>query len=806
MKKIICYIAVCLACLSCSMTKNIPEGEQLFVGLKPIVYADEQEDYPFKDHLETTKEEVEVALATEPNGSLFGSSYYTVPWSWHLWVYNHYSGKNSGFAKWMTKSFGKAPVLMSHVNPALHASVAQNVLRNYGYFRSSVDYEPVATSNPKKSRLRYTVHLDSLFTLDSVSYVNFPPAMKQLIDSTKDESLIKKGSPFSLINLDGERTRISTLFRNNGYYYYAPNYASYLADTFAVDGKSQLRFQLASGLPQEALQKWYVGKIDVQFRKSMREQLNDSLKRRNLTFHYNGKYVPVRPRVLIRNLRIRSRQEFNYDRYLESASKLNATGVFSSTDFQFTPRPGTDTLDLNLNLVFDKPWDFYIEGNAIGRTNGRYGPELKIGITKRNLFRGAEKLDINLHGAYQWQSSGDVKTSSYQYGADVSLEFPRIIAPFYNSDRIRRDKNGRPIRRRFYSAPTTYAKVSTDIVQRPDYYKMHIVSGEWTYRWQSSENSRHEFSPITVKYQFKNSTTWKFDSLMIQNLFMLRAMDDYFVPKMRYTYTYASPSKYRNPIRWETTIEESGNLVSLFDMACGHSFNEKGKTLFKTDYSQFVRLETDFTKTWSIGMNSQLVGHVNAGIAISYGNSEDIPFTEMFYAGGANSIRAFSVREVGPGRFNDFQMKERQFNYLFRNGEMKLIANLEYRRQLFGNLYGAVFLDAGNVWNIRNIMHTSMEEIEKMENPTEKALYTIFDFWGDQSKFKLSEFLNDIAVGTGIGLRYDLGFLVIRVDWGIALHFPYDTIKNDESIKGGYFNIARFRDAHTLNFAIGYPF
>ena len=167
-KNKLAYICCLIFLSSCSMTKNIPEDDQLFVGLKPIVYADDPKELIFEDNLAKAKEEVEVALATKPNNSLFGSSYYTLPWSWHLSVYNRYSGKNSGFAKWMTKTFGTPPVLMSQVNPPLHATVAQNVLRNYGYFRSTVDYEPVATRNPKKSRLRYTIHIDSLFTIDSV--------------------------------------------------------------------------------------------------------------------------------------------------------------------------------------------------------------------------------------------------------------------------------------------------------------------------------------------------------------------------------------------------------------------------------------------------------------------------------------------------------------------------------------------------------------------------------------------------------------------------------------------------------------
>ena len=777
------------------MTKNIPEDDQLFTGLTKIVYEDEPEDNPFEDHLDAMKEELEAALATTPNGSLFGSSYYHAPWSWRLWVYNTYAQKDSKFARWMTKSFGRAPVLMSQVNPALRASVARSVLHNNGYFRGNVTYETVTGKNPKKCKISYTVSLDTLFTLDSVAYTNFPDPLQSLIDSTRSESLIKSGKPFSVSALDGERSRVTNLFRNNGYYYYNSNYASYLADTFNVAGKAQLRLQMADGLTPEALSKWYIGNIAVQFRKSMREQLTDSLQRRHLTIRYNGKNPPIRPNTFLRNLRLRSRQEYSYDNYLESASKINATGVFSSTDFLFTPRPDTDTLDLVLNCVFEKPYDFYLETNAIGRTSGRYGPEVKIGFTRRNLFRGGEKLDINLHGSYEWQHGGGENSATYQYGADATIEFPRILAPFYNSDRVRRDKNGRPIRRRRpYAAPTTLAKMSFDIVQRPDYYRMHVASGEWTYRWQPTVTSRHEYSPLTLKYQFKNTTTAKYDSVMEKNMYISASMMDYLIPKMRYSYTYTSPATLRNPIRWETNVEESGGITSLIDLARGKSLNEKYKTLFKAPYTQFIKVETDLTKTWSLGLFSKLVGHLNAGILYNYGNCDSAPFTELFYVGGANSIRAFLMRDIGPGRLKLIDGASRQINYVLRNGDFKLVGNLEYRTPLFGNLEGALFLDAGNVWYLNYSGLINESDYDSLEEYQEDK-----EIFGEMD-FKASEFLNDIAVGTGIGLRYNLGFLVIRLDWGVALHIPYDTGKS------GFFNISRFKDAHTLHFAIGYPF
>lgn len=800
---------------SCSLTKNIPEDDQLFRGLKEIVYIDEEdgnqpESKALEDQKETMKEEVEAALATIPNGSLFFSSYYAAPWSWRLWVYNTFGSKNSTFAKWMTKSFGKPPVLMSQVNPALRASVATSVLRNNGYFRGEVTYEPVPMKNPKKSKLRYTVRLDSLFTVDSLAYIGFTDSLQQLIDSTSKETLIPKGNPFSVAALDGERNRISTLFRNNGYYYFTPNYTTYFADTLAVPNKTQLRLQMVDGLSEEVLKKWYIGHIDVQFRKTARETLNDSIQRRHLTIHYNGKSSPISPRTILKDLRLRPRQPFSLQNYQESASKINATGVFSSTDFLFTPRAGTDSLDLTLNCVFDKPYDFYFGLDVIGRTIGRWGPQVKIGFTKRNAFKGGEKLDISLHGSNEWQKGAGSDMNTFQYGAEASLEFPRIIAPFYNSDRIRRDKDGRPKPRRFYAAPTTFAKVTTDIIRRPEYYKMHIVSGEWTYRWQTSANSRHEFSPITISYQFKNSVTDKFLELQDSNYYIIGMMEDRFIPKMRYTYTYTSPSSYRNPIRWETTVEEAGNLVSLYHRLGGHSFNEKNKTLFKTPYSQFVRLETDFTKTWSVGTYSSLVGHVNAGVLFSYGNSAESPFTEMFYAGGANSIRAFPVREVGPGQFTMAGQRNRQMSYLLRNGDLKFIANLEYRQPLFGNLHGAAFIDIGNTWRLRDPDYSDLEAaaVEMYDVDPEKANELENEIndvanWIHLMKYEPSRFFEDIAVGAGIGLRYDLGFLVIRLDWGFVLHNPELNVYNDHH---GYFNFGKFKDMQTLHFAIGYPF
>jgi hypothetical protein len=768
-------IGAALMTSACSTTSSVPEGDQLFTGLKKINYT----NYEANNNFISTQEEVEAALATTPNGGLFGSSYYRTPFPYGLWIWNAFQGKDTNSAKWILKNFGKQPVLMSWVNPALRASVAQSLLKKHGYFHGTVGYETVKQKNPKEAKIKYNVNMGHLFTFDSISYIAFPPKADSLIMQNRDEALIHKNDPFTVAALDGERNRLATLFRNNGYYYYQAGYASYLADTTIVPGKAQIQLKLAQDIPAKATHKWFIGKLDINMRKTVMEELTDSIHHHILTVRYNGKRPPLRPRVILADMKLRPRDQYSYDAYSETMNKINSTGLYSMVDCSLTPRDTTaacDTLDMALNCVFDKPWDAYIETNMVDRTIGRFGPEIKLGVTRRNAFRGGEKLDINLHGNYEWSTSGNGGSmNSYEYGADASIEFPRIIAPYFGGNRIRRTKDGKR-RRLFYTTPSTIVKASTNIIQRPGYYKMHVVSGEWTYRWQTSSRSVHEFSPLTLTYQFMNNHTNAFDSIMAENTYLYTQMDDRFIPQMRYTYTYSSKKGDPHPFRWKTTLSEAGNLTSLGYMVFGKKWDDEGKKLFKVEYSQYVKLETEYTKTWSLDNESQLVAHANAGIAYAFGNSTELPFSELFYVGGANSLRAFPVRSLGPGNMDKY---DASWDYMLHNGDLKLVLNLEYRRRLFGSLYGAAFIDAGNVWQMK-------------DNQEGEGGYYL--------QLHPSKLLKQLAVGTGVGIRYDMDFLVLRLDWGIGLHVPYMTSKS------GYFNIDKFKDASTINFAIGYPF
>lgn len=769
----ILYIT-CLAIIvaSCSTTKSIPEGDQLFTGLTKIEYKNPERG----EHYNTVVEEVEAALATSPNGALFGSSSIRSPFPVGLWVWNAFAGKESGFAKWMLKTFGTNPVLMSWVNPELRASVAREVLRAHGYFRGNVSYNIIKQKNPKEAKIGYTVDMGHLFTIDSLQYIGFPSSADSLINNTLQEAKIHNGDAFDISTLDAERSRISNIFRNNGYFYYQSSYSSYLADTVSVPGKALLHFQEASNIPDMAKRKWHVGNVDIEMRQQYADTLRDSVSHRKLTVHYNGKRPPIRTGVILSNMRLHPGSLYSYQAHQESANLLAASGLFSLVDFNFTPRDTTgraDTLDLKLSLLFDKPYDFYVQGNVTGKTNNRVGPGIVIGLTKRNAFRGGEKLDINLKGSYEWQTGHKAegtssKLNSYEYGVDASLEFPRLVIPYASKFRRKMWEHFR--KTGFYSQPTTTLKFSSDIIRRSTYFTRHVVSGEWTYELQTSRTSRHQFSPLIFSYEYMRRSSAAFDSVLQANPYLYYTMRDQFIPRMQYVYTYTSPSTTTHPLWWQTTLSEAGNIISLGYMISGKKWGENGKEMFNNPYAQFFKIESELVKTWKLTKHSTLVGHVDAGVIWTYGNSQEAPYSEQFYVGGANSIRAFTVRSIGPGSYHD--PASAATYYLDQTGDMKFLANLEYRPRLFGNLYGAMFLDAGNVWK----MHKDSRE---------------------GTQFRAKNFFKELALGTGVGLRYDMDFLVIRLDWGIGLHLPY---------KSGFYNVGNFKDSQSIHFAVGYPF
>ncbi len=805
---VLCFGTLLVIVSACSSTSAIPDGEQLYTGMKNTQY----DHYESSTYADAVREELDIVLATKPNASLLGSPSITSPLKFGLWIWNAFSQDSTAFSKWIVKAFGSKPVLMSYANPDLHVSVGKSLLKKRGYFENQITYERLPQHNPKKMKLQYKVDMGRLWHIDSLQYLGFTPQAYRLMESDTANAAIHKGDPFDVASLEEERQRLQTLFLENGYYYYQKSDLSYLADTISHPGKVQVRLQQADSIDSKSLYPWVIGHVDINLKHNIFEQPDTVRHGRRFDVHFSGRRPAIRTRVINNNLTLRKGDLYSYTKHQISLQKINATGIFSQVNFNFAPQTDSsllakdnllahnhllqidsnrvDTLNMTIDCIFDKPYDFYIEAYGRGKTSGKVGPELIMGLTKRNAFHGGELLNVRLHGAYEWETGRkDRGTStginSYEYGAEASIQFPRILDPFreikrrwFNNKRKNADNlplvtNPQSPRKRkiFYETPLTTLKAATDVINRANYFKRHVVSGELTYDWKSSAQKQYSFSPLILTYEYMSARTEKFDSLVSEMPYLKTSLADQLVPKMQFSYTYQSPSTYLNPIKWWTTISEASNILSLGYMLAGKKWNDKDKEMFHNPYAQFFKVETNFTKTWSLSNKSTFAAHASAGVVYSYGNSTYAPYTEHFYVGGANTIRAFNAREIGPGKYVS---ANRLLSYVEQTGDVKVVANLEYRPHLLGSLYGALFIDAGNVWRLDD------------EIPG--------------GKFDWKNVFQQMAVGTGVGLRYDLDYFMIRIDWGIGLHVPYDTGKT------GFYNISHFKDAQTLHFAIGLPF
>ena len=763
-------LAVTLGLLlsACSTTRNLPEGEVLYTGIEEIKVENADESKAG----EATMDEIEAALAYPPNNALLGSSSLRVPFPFGLWVYNAFVNKEGKLGKWIFRKLAAKPVLISTVNPEVRVKVARNLLNEYGYFQGESAFEVIPDEkNPRKAKLAYTITMNHPYTLDSVEYVHIRHRADSLIDATAGERLLRTGDPFNVIRLQAERERISSMLRDNGYYYFRPDFITYQADTTLVPGKVTLRVAPKESLPRTALRTWRLGDISVWLNGYNNEPPTDSVRYKNLTVHYEGK-LRVRPSVLYKRLYLKPGDLYSQRAQERTQTALARLGIFRYTELSYAPCDTTrrqDTLDLRVNAAYDLPLDGELELNVTAKSNDQVGPGAVFSVTKRNIFGGGETFGVKLRGSYEWQTGNKLddnssKINSYELGLSTTLTFPRVLFPAWG----RRDMD--------MPAATTF-RLYADQMNRARFFKLLAFGGEAAYEFQPSATSRHSVTPFKLAYNLLQRTTAEFDSITNVNRALKESLQDQFVPSMSYTYTYDdSPLTDRaHHLWWQASVTQAGLVVNGLYALAGERFGKEGKKLLGNPFAQFLKGILEARYDYDLGKKQHLVGRVMAGAIYSYGNARTSPYNEQFYIGGANSIRAFTIRSIGPGRY--FQNSaDNQYAYIDRTGDIKFEANLEYRFPILGDLHGATFLDCGNIWLLRQ------------------------DEGRPGGQLKWGSFLNDLALGTGFGLRYDLSFIVIRFDVGIGLHLPYDTGKK------GYYNIPRFKEGMGYHFAIGYPF
>ena len=761
---------LCILMSACSTTKNLPEGETLYTGIDKLEVVNEDKTLAGI----TALTEVEAALAYAPNNAIFGSSSLRWPVPFGLWVYNGFEKyqDKKGIGRWIFDHLGKSPVLMSSVNGETRAKVATNLLHDYGYFNGSVSYKEVPQKNPKEAKVSYVIDMARPYFLDSIAYLKYPHYADSLIQSTRSLSVLKSEENFSVIKLEEERQRLSNLFRNHGYYYYRPEFTTYRADTLQKSGYVSLQVLPRNGIPAEAKKQYYIGNTSVYLTGYDNEPPTDTLRLRTMTFYYSGKKPGIRPNALMRNVFFRKGELFSQDRQTFTQEAIARMGVFRYSEFRYEPKDTTangDTLNVNMYATFDKPYNAELELNMTTKSTDQTGPGAVFKITRNNFQRMGANLSFEVRGSYEWQTNSNVegnssKLNSYELGTSLSLDFPRLILPWKDTDLLRSR----------YQQKTSF-KIYGNLLNRARFFNMLSFGGNVTYDFRKSRTWKHTITPFQLTFNTLMSTTERFDSITATNPSLALSLGDQFIPSMNYTFTYDNARLKRDyQLWWENSITSAGNVTSLLYAALGKDFSEKNKKLLGTPFAQFLKLTSEVRALFKVGEKQHIAARLMGGVLWSYGNQTIAPYSEQFYIGGANSLRAFTVRSLGPGTYNPG--KNTKYGYLDQTGDIKLEANVEYRFPIFGDLYGATFLDAGNVWLMRK------------------------DESRPGGELTLKNFAKSIALNTGVGIRYDLTFLVIRLDMGIALHVPYETGKS------GYYNIPKFKDGLGLHFAIGYPF
>ena len=754
---------------ACSTTKHLPEGETLYLGLKKVNIVNEDKSPAAENALE----EVNGAISIAPNNAIFVNPNVRFPIPFGLWIYSRFERYEKGLGHWIFKKLAANPVLISTVNPDTRVKVATNLLRDYGYFNGKVTYQVDSTRNPRAVKLSYDINMGKPYFIDTLEYRGFSAYADSLIRANLSGRLVNKGDHFNVVTLNSERDRIIDLLRNYGYYYARSEFITFYADTLKNPGYVCIRMQPKNNLPPEASRTYFLGNTNVRLTGYNGEEPTDSIRLRDFTIYYSGDKPGLRFNVLRNRFIYRKGEQYSLRRQNYTQEALSRLGVFKYNEFQYVPR-GKDTLDINVNSLFDLPYDSELELNATMKSTKQTGPGAIFKLSRKNFLRMGASLSLELNGSYEWQTSSTVNReksvmNSYELGAALTLDFPRIILPWIKN---RID----PFR---FPSHTNF-KIYIDQVNRARYFRMLSFGGSVSYSFQPSRSMKHTVTPLHLAFNRLQHRTAAFDSVATANPMLFRSLDDQFIPSVTYTFTFDDSWKQKRvQWWWESSISSAGNITSLIYQAFGKKLSQRDKKFLGTPFAQYLKYTTELRPLIKFDDRNHLAMRFMAGVIWAYGNKTVAPYSEQFYVGGANSIRAFSIRSIGPGRFHPAETS--RFSYVDETGDIKLEANLEYRFRIIGNLFGgslngATFLDAGNVWLMRS------------------------DSSRPGAQFTFKKFFDSIALGSGVGIRYDLSFLVLRLDWGIALHVPYETGKS------GYYNIPRFKDGMGVHFAIGYPF
>lgn len=734
LQKIVSTLIIVVTITACSASKFIPEGSYLLDDVK--IKSDTK-------NIETSQ--LEPYIRQKGNSKWF--SLFKVP----LGTYA-LSGRDT--TKWINRklqALGEDPVLFDSLQAEQTCNDLSNVLHGMGYIKAQVDYA-LKREKKKKVKVIYNLHPGKRYHISSINYDIQDKNIDSVLKNKKFHSTnLRTGMPFMVSVLDNEREQITDFLNNNGYVNFHKDFISYSADTISgstdIDITLHLHKFISGNGEEETEHKQYtIGKIN---------------------YHANGDFdkIPLRKSVLEENTIIEAGKLYNTDELQKTYNRFGRLPIVKYTNIKFTERPDSNILDCNIGISTNKinSISFQPEGT---NSAGDLGAAASLTYENRNIFRGAETFSIKLRGAFEAITGleGYQNQDYEEYSLEAKLLFPRFVVPFLS--------------KKFKKQSTAMSEltVSYNMQNRPEFHR-RVFTASWRYRWNDiSGKKSYKFDLIDLNYIYMPwiSTTFKeeyLDDVNNRNSILRYNYEDLFIMKLGFGMSFNNGDE-----AYKINVETSGNFLSGISHLLGSKRNEDNQyTLFNIAFAQYVKGDFDYTKIIMFDRNNSLALHAGLGIAYPYGNSKILPFEKRYFSGGANSVRGWSVRGLGPGKFKG---TNGAIDFINQTGDIKLDLNIELRSFLFWKVYGAAFIDAGNIWTIRAYE----------EQP------------GGQFRFK--DFYKQIAVAYGLGIRFNFDFFILRFDMGMkAINPAYNSNNEHYAIFHPDFS----RD-FAFHFAVGLPF
>lgn len=769
-----------LAILSaCSSTQFLKEGDTFYDGAE-IAWDMRGRKVGRRKTLER---ELKEFISIKPNAKLLGSR----PGVWFYYATGN-PKKKRGLKNFLKNKLGRPPVLLKDATPERTANVLSGYLYNEGYFKSEVTAS--VKTRKKESKIIYTVKLERPFRIRNIEYPKAKDSTYMgIIQSVKEQSLLKEKQRYQLGRLEAEQKRIEKELKDYGFYYFDDRYLLFVADSTVGKRQVDLDLELEPDMPRRAKRIYTINDVTI-FPEYILS--SDSLASRGDTVEVNGyNYVErshfFRPHIVTDVINLKKGERYSREANDLTVNHLMGLGTFKFVNVKFRPAYEDSTLlDAAIYLTPLKRNSIRMEVQGVSKSNNFVGPGVALTFTDKNFVRGAELFQVKLNTSYEIQIArqNQQALNSFELGLETSLTFPRFITPVRFDFSLKR------------YLPKTQIKAGFNLQNRLGYFRLNSFNVAYGYNWRETAAKTHELFPIDITFVRTDKTSMEFAELLKRNTTLAKSFENQFIIGTRYSYTLNTQLQEQQLDKYEKrqikeysfyfkgSVDVAGNLLHTIQNGIEKSKSDSLQ-LFGNPYSQFVRADVDFRYYWQPDKKNKIATRLNIGGGYAYGNATTLPYIKQFAIGGANSIRAFQARSLGPGTYDArtaLAATDSKVLFIDQRADFKLEGNIEYRFDIYKSFKGALFVDAGNIWLWK-------EEVARPGGKLDKDL-----------------FLKQLAVGTGIGLRYDFSFFVLRFDTAFPLRKPYQVgnewVFNEINLRNSSWRKSNL----VFNIAIGYPF